>query len=113
MAINPKKHEMPTQDAKVGECESASAAHSRAVDHYGVHRYRYRYTERTCRFNDELHHYERTYGDNHIKLFGMNAMYRIASKKPLNPTVTQMEIEAPLVAAKAKPGQFIILRPQV
>ncbi|MGM9651033.1 MAG: sulfide/dihydroorotate dehydrogenase-like FAD/NAD-binding protein [Faecousia sp.] len=37
-------------------------------------------------------------------------MYRIASKKSLNPTVTQMEIEAPLVAAKAKPGQFIILR---
>lgn len=37
-------------------------------------------------------------------------MYRIVSKKSLNPTVTQMEIEAPLVAAKAKPGQFIILR---
>ena len=37
-------------------------------------------------------------------------MYRIASKKSRNPTVTQMEIEAPLVAAKAKPGQFIILR---
>ena len=37
-------------------------------------------------------------------------MYRIASKKNLNPTVTQMEIEAPLVAAKARPGQFIILR---
>lgn len=37
-------------------------------------------------------------------------MYLIASKKILNPTVTQMEIEAPLVAAKAKPGQFIILR---
>ena len=37
-------------------------------------------------------------------------MYKIASKKELNPTVTQMEIEAPLVAAKAKPGQFIILR---
>ena len=37
-------------------------------------------------------------------------MYRIASKKVLNPTVTQLEIEAPLVAAKAKPGQFIILR---
>ena len=37
-------------------------------------------------------------------------MYRIASKKQLNPTVTQMEIEAPLVANKAKPGQFIILR---
>ena len=37
-------------------------------------------------------------------------MYKITSKKPLNPTVTQMEIEAPLVAKKAKPGQFIILR---
>ena len=37
-------------------------------------------------------------------------MYRIVSKKVLNPTVTQMEIEAPLVARKAKPGQFIILR---
>ena len=37
-------------------------------------------------------------------------MYRIKSKKILNPTVTQMEIEAPLVASKAKPGQFIILR---
>jgi ferredoxin/flavodoxin---NADP+ reductase len=37
-------------------------------------------------------------------------MYRIVRKKNLNPTVTQMEIEAPLVAKKAKPGQFIILR---
>ena len=37
-------------------------------------------------------------------------MYRIVTKKSLNPTVTQMEIEAPLVARKAKPGQFIILR---
>ena len=37
-------------------------------------------------------------------------MYKIASKKNLNPTVTQMEIVAPLVAKKAKPGQFIILR---
>ncbi|MBR0414853.1 MAG: sulfide/dihydroorotate dehydrogenase-like FAD/NAD-binding protein [Clostridia bacterium] len=37
-------------------------------------------------------------------------MYQILSKKSLNPTVTQMEIEAPLVAGKAKPGQFIILR---
>ena len=37
-------------------------------------------------------------------------MYRIVRKKILNPTVTQMEIEAPLVAGKAKPGQFIILR---
>jgi len=37
-------------------------------------------------------------------------MYKIVRKKYLNPTVTQMEIEAPLVAKKAKPGQFIILR---
>ena len=37
-------------------------------------------------------------------------MYRSVRKKELNPTVTQMEIDAPLVAAKAKPGQFIILR---
>ena len=37
-------------------------------------------------------------------------MYKIVSRKPLNATVTQMEIEAPLVAKKAKPGQFIILR---
>ena len=37
-------------------------------------------------------------------------MYRIIRKKALNPTVTQMEIEAPLVARKARPGQFIILR---
>ena len=37
-------------------------------------------------------------------------MYKIISRKTLNPTVTQMEIEAPLVARKARPGQFIILR---
>lgn len=37
-------------------------------------------------------------------------MYQILSKKSLNQTVTQMEIKAPLVAAKAEPGQFIILR---
>lgn len=37
-------------------------------------------------------------------------MYKIESKKVLNPTVTQMEINAPLVANKAQPGQFIILR---
>jgi ferredoxin--NADP+ reductase len=37
-------------------------------------------------------------------------MYKIVRKRELNPTVTQMEIEAPLVAKKAKPGQFIILR---
>ena len=37
-------------------------------------------------------------------------MYRIAEKKVLNPTVVQLQIEAPLVANKALPGQFIILR---
>ncbi len=37
-------------------------------------------------------------------------MYKILSKKILNPTVTQMDIEAPLVAKKAEAGQFIILR---
>ena len=37
-------------------------------------------------------------------------MYRIVNKRPLNPTVTLMDIEAPLVAKKARAGQFIILR---
>lgn len=37
-------------------------------------------------------------------------MYRIKTKKELNATVTMMEIEAPRVAAKARAGQFIILR---
>ncbi len=38
-------------------------------------------------------------------------MFRIAEKTPLNPTVTKLVIEAPLVAKKAQPGQFIIVRP--
>lgn len=37
-------------------------------------------------------------------------MYKIVKKKALNPTVTLMEIDAPLIAKKAQPGQFIILR---
>ena len=37
-------------------------------------------------------------------------MFRIVEKQPLNPTVTKMVIEAPLVARKAQAGQFIILR---
>ena len=37
-------------------------------------------------------------------------MYQIKHKRVLNSSVTEMEISAPLVAAKAKPGQFIILR---
>ena len=37
-------------------------------------------------------------------------MYKIISKRELNPTVTMMDVEAPLIARKAQPGQFIILR---
>ena len=37
-------------------------------------------------------------------------MFKIVSKRELNPTVTMMDIEAPLVARKAEAGQFIILR---
>lgn len=37
-------------------------------------------------------------------------MYEIVRKQSLNPTVTLMEINAPFVAKKAQPGQFIILR---
>lgn len=36
--------------------------------------------------------------------------YKILTKKTLNPQVFLMEIDAPAVAAKAEPGQFIILR---
>lgn len=43
-------------------------------------------------------------------MLGSIHMYKIVSKQVLNPTVTKMEIEAPLVAKKAQPGQFIILR---
>lgn len=37
-------------------------------------------------------------------------MYKIVSKRILNENVHMMDIEAPLIAAKAGPGQFIILR---
>lgn len=37
-------------------------------------------------------------------------MFEILEKRCLNPTVTLMKIDAPLVARKAEPGQFIILR---
>ena len=37
-------------------------------------------------------------------------MFKIVNKRVLNPTVTMMDIEAPLVARKAEAGQFIILR---
>ncbi|MCC8043063.1 MAG: sulfide/dihydroorotate dehydrogenase-like FAD/NAD-binding protein [Oscillospiraceae bacterium] len=37
-------------------------------------------------------------------------MYKIVKKELLNPTVTRMVVEAPNIARKAEPGQFIILR---
>ncbi|MBQ3229881.1 MAG: sulfide/dihydroorotate dehydrogenase-like FAD/NAD-binding protein [Clostridia bacterium] len=37
-------------------------------------------------------------------------MFKIVSKESLNPTVSRMVIEAPEIAKKAQPGQFIILR---
>lgn len=37
-------------------------------------------------------------------------MFQILKKEVLNPQVTLLEIEAPLIAKKAEPGQFIILR---
>ena len=37
-------------------------------------------------------------------------MFRIVNKEVLNPTVTRMDIQAPLIAKKAEPGQFVILR---
>ena len=37
-------------------------------------------------------------------------MYRIVEKERLNPSVTRMSVEAPMVARKAQAGQFIILR---
>ena len=37
-------------------------------------------------------------------------MFEIVSKKALNPTVVRMTINAPLIARKAEPGQFVILR---
>ena len=37
-------------------------------------------------------------------------MFKIVSKEHLNPTVTRMVIEAPFIAKKAEPGQFIIFR---
>ncbi len=37
-------------------------------------------------------------------------MYKILKKEILNPTVVRMDIDAPAVAKKAQPGQFVILR---
>ncbi len=38
-------------------------------------------------------------------------MFKIVERTELNPTVTKLAIEAPLIAKKAKAGQFIIIRP--
>ena len=40
-------------------------------------------------------------------------MYKIVERKELNPTVTKIVVEAPRVARKAEPGQFVILRVDV
>ena len=37
-------------------------------------------------------------------------MFRIVKKEALKPTVVLFEVEAPMIAKKAQPGQFIILR---
>lgn len=37
-------------------------------------------------------------------------MYKVIKKQYLNPTVVRMDIEAPLIAKKAEPGQFLIIR---
>lgn len=37
-------------------------------------------------------------------------MFKIVEKEVLNPVVERVTIEAPLVAAKCEPGQFVILR---
>ena len=36
--------------------------------------------------------------------------YKVVKKNVLNPQIFLVEVEAPLVAKKAEPGQFIILR---
>lgn len=37
-------------------------------------------------------------------------MFKVVEREELNPTVTKLVIEAPLVAKKAQPGQFVIIR---
>ncbi len=38
-------------------------------------------------------------------------MYKIVEKRDLNPTVSLMEIEAPMAARRARAGQFVIIIP--
>ena len=37
-------------------------------------------------------------------------MAKVLERRPLNPTVTLLKVHAPLIAKKAKAGQFVILR---
>lgn len=37
-------------------------------------------------------------------------MFKIVEKETLNPVVERVTFEAPLVAKKCEPGQFVILR---
>jgi len=41
---------------------------------------------------------------------GITSMFEVLEKQALNPTVVRMTISAPLIARKAEPGQFVILR---
>jgi len=43
-------------------------------------------------------------------MIGMVMMYRIVKKRQLNDSVTLLEVDAPLVAKKTLPGQFIVFR---
>lgn len=45
-----------------------------------------------------------------FRMKGCSEMFKILKKRELNPTVTLMDVDAPLIAKKAEPGQFIILR---
>ena len=47
---------------------------------------------------------------NYTKSEGLETVFKIIKKEILNPTVTKMVIDAPLIAKKAEPGQFIIFR---
>ena len=40
----------------------------------------------------------------------MGKLFKIVEKTALNPSITKVEIEAPFIARRGLPGQFIILR---
>lgn len=49
-------------------------------------------------------------GNKAVLINGGMTMYPIVGKEVLSPVIKLLEVEAPQVAAKARPGQFIILR---